>query len=130
MSAITGIHHVQITIPHHAVDAARSFYCGVLGLSEIEKPAALQSRGGFWLQVGDRQLHLGIESTAETRTATKAHVAYQVADLDGWRRRLAVEGVQVDESIPIPGFRRLEFRDPWGNRVEFIEALAGAIDPD
>ena len=64
---ILGIDHVQITVPADAVGAARTFYCGLLGLREIEKPEALQGRGGFWLQVGDRQVHVGIEDGVERR---------------------------------------------------------------
>src|SRR5262249_47270927 len=56
---IIGIDHVQITIPANAVAEARAFYCGLLGLREVEKPAALRGWGGFWLQAGDRQVHVG-----------------------------------------------------------------------
>jgi catechol 2,3-dioxygenase-like lactoylglutathione lyase family enzyme len=120
---ILGIDHVQITVPREAISAARAFYCGVLGLPEIEKPESLRKRGGFWLQVGDRQVHVGIEDGVN-RQATKAHIAYAVRDLAGWRQRLATAGVQALESVPIPGFDRFEFRDPFGNRVEFIESTA------
>src|SRR5262245_58702673 len=119
---ITGIDHVQITVPTNAVADARSFYCGLLGLREVEKPSALQERGGFWLQVGDRQLHVGIEDGVE-RQATKAHVAYAVTDLAYWRARLTGAGVEILEGIPIPGHARFEFRDPFGNRVELIKAV-------
>lgn len=44
---IRGIHHVQITIPRGAEETARTFYCGVLTLSEIEKPESLKGRGGL-----------------------------------------------------------------------------------
>jgi|AP12_2_1047962.scaffolds.fasta_scaffold458927_1 catechol 2,3-dioxygenase-like lactoylglutathione lyase family enzyme len=54
-----GIDHVQITVPPIVVAEARAFYCGPLGLREVEKPATLQGWGGFWLQVGDRQVHVG-----------------------------------------------------------------------
>lgn len=116
---IQAIHHVQITVAAADEAAARAFYCGVLGLPEIEKPDSLQGRGGFWLQVGDRQLHLGIEEGVE-RTRTKAHVAYQVDDLTAWRERLAAAGVPALQSVPIPGYDRFECRDPFGNRLEFI----------
>jgi catechol 2,3-dioxygenase-like lactoylglutathione lyase family enzyme len=119
---IIGIDHVQITVPASAVAEARAFYCGVLGLCEVEKPAALQERGGFWLQVGDRQVHVGIEEGV-VRQATKAHVAYAVADVAGWRARLATVGVEILDGIPIPGRGRFEFRDPFGNRVELIGAV-------
>ena len=118
---IIGIHHVQITVPVSAVAEARAFYCGTLGISEIEKPAALQERGGFWLQVGERQVHVGIEEGVK-RQATKAHVAYAVRSLAEWRARLAAAGVEILDGIPIPGCERFEFRDPFGNRIELIEA--------
>lgn len=119
---ILGIDHVQITVPPPAIAQARAFYCGLLGLPEIEKPEGLRKRGGFWLQVGDRQVHVGVEEGVD-RPATKAHVAYAVRDLAGWRERLAAAGVEVLEGVPIPGFDRFEFRDPFNNRVEFIEAM-------
>ena len=119
---ITGIDHVQITVPADAVAAARAFYCGLLGLRAVEKPAALQERGGFWLQVGDRQVHVGTEEGVE-RHRTKAHVAYAVTDLAAWRARLRAAGVAIRDGIPIPGYSRFEFRDPFGNRVELIESL-------
>ncbi len=117
---IIGIDHVQITVPIDAVADARAFYCGLLGLREVEKPATLQRRGGFWLQVGDRQVHVGTEESVE-RHATKAHVAYAVTDLAAWRSRLAAAGVEIVDGLPIPNYERFEFRDPFGNRVEFIE---------
>jgi catechol 2,3-dioxygenase-like lactoylglutathione lyase family enzyme len=117
---IAGIHHVQITIPPGCEEQARYFYCRVLGLAEVPKPANLVERGGLWLQVGDRQVHIGVEDGVD-RAGTKAHVAYEVQDLARWRSALAAAGIQVLESIPIPGYDRLEFRDPFGNRVEFIE---------
>ena len=117
---IRRVHHVQITIPVGAEEAGRAFYCGVLGLREIEKAASLKQRGGFWVQVGDQQLHIGIEDGID-RSASKAHVAYEVDDLAAWRKKLASAGVAITESIPIPGYDRLEFRDPLGNRIELIQ---------
>lgn len=119
---ISGIHHVQITIAPAEEAAARAFYCGALGLAEIEKPESLKGRGGFWVQAGDRQLHIGIEEGID-RFRTKAHVAYQVDDLAAWGKRLAAVGVVAVESVPIPGYERFECRDPFGNRLEFIQAL-------
>jgi catechol 2,3-dioxygenase-like lactoylglutathione lyase family enzyme len=118
--AIVGIDHVQITVPKGGEAAARAFYCGIMGLVEIEKPEALRARGGFWLQVGDPQVHVGIEEGVD-RKATKAHIAYQVTDLAKWRDRLEKAGVTIRDSVPIPGFDRFEFRDPFGNRVELIQ---------
>jgi len=120
---IEGLHHAQITIPIGTEEEGRRFYCGIMGLVEIEKPEALQHRGGFWLQVGDRQVHVGTEDGVE-RKASKAHLAYQVDDVTTWRSYLEQHGITVLESISIPGFARFEARDPFGNRFECIQPLA------
>jgi catechol 2,3-dioxygenase-like lactoylglutathione lyase family enzyme len=119
---ILSIHHVQITIPKGAEEAARDFYCRRLGLKEVPKPASLEGRGGFWLEVGDRQVHVGTEDNVDRHT-TKAHVAYLVDDLAGARKLLTEIGVEIVDGIPIPGYLRFEFRDPFGNRVEFLQAI-------
>jgi catechol 2,3-dioxygenase-like lactoylglutathione lyase family enzyme len=119
---ITSLHHAQITIPRGAEDAGRAFYCGIMGLAEIPKPVSLGQRGGFWLAVGGQSVHVGIEDGVD-RTRTKAHLAYAVTDLDHWRRVMIGCGIEILESVPIPGYARFEFRDPFGNRVEMIQPL-------
>jgi catechol 2,3-dioxygenase-like lactoylglutathione lyase family enzyme len=114
------VHHVQITVPKGAERAARDFYIDVLGLREIEKPASLLARGGFWLDGGDIDIHIGTEDGVDRR-ATKGHVSYEVSDVAAWRERIATLGLQIADSIPIPGYDRFEFRDPFGNRVELIQ---------
>ncbi len=116
------LHHVQITVKKNDVEQARAFYCGVLGLSEIAKPVSLEGRGGFWLECGGQEIHLGTEEGFD-RYSTKAHLAYQVEHLSVWRERLEHSGCVVLESIPVTGFERFETRDPFGNRLEFIERL-------
>ena len=117
---IKAAHHAQISIPIGAEDQARAFYCGVLGLTEIPKPESLAGRGGFWIELGNFQIHMGIENDID-RQKTKAHVAYLVVDLAAWRSRLLEAGIETINGIPIPGYDRFEFRDPFGNRVEFLE---------
>jgi catechol 2,3-dioxygenase-like lactoylglutathione lyase family enzyme len=117
---IIRVQHVQITIPKGEETAAREFYCGVLGLPEIPKPTSLQGRGGFWLEIGAFQVHVGTEDGFDRR-ATKAHLAYEVEDLEGWRKKLTETGVKILDGVPIPHYNRFEFRDPFGNRVEFLE---------
>lgn len=119
---IKAAHHAQISIPVGAEDEARDFYCGVLGLSEIPKPDALAGRGGFWLELGGFQIHFGVEGGVDRRK-TRGHLAYLVEDLDSWREKLIDAGCEVIEGIPIPGYDRFEFRDPFGNRVEFLEQM-------
>jgi catechol 2,3-dioxygenase-like lactoylglutathione lyase family enzyme len=117
---ILGVDHAQITIPTGAEARAREFYCGILGLHEIPKPENLKGRGGFWMQLPNLQVHLGTEDGFD-RTKTKAHVAYAVADLAAVRKLLVSRGVQPQDGLPMPGCDRFECRDPFGNRVEFIQ---------
>ncbi|MDM5309876.1 VOC family protein [Peribacillus frigoritolerans] len=119
---IKGLHHVQITIPKENEEKAKNFYCGILGLQEIEKPESLKGRGGFWLKVGDKDVHIGTEDDFD-RLKTKAHIAYEVEDISYWKNRLTKENIQILDGVPIPNFERFEFRDPFGNRVEMIQNL-------
>lgn len=119
------VHHTQISIPKGSEDEARAFYCGLLGLQEVPKPESLAGRGGFWLDIEGFQVHIGIEEENDRSRTTKAHVAYEVEDLEGWRLKLTENSINILEGISIPGCRRFEFRDPFGNRVEFLERSAG-----
>ena len=118
---ILGIHHVQISIPKDAEEQGIDFYCGILGFTRLEKPDSLKGRGGFWLKVGQHEVHVGTENGVN-RFNTKAHLAYQVEDLSNWKKTLELHDIKIITGIPIPGFKRFEFRDPFGNRVEMIQA--------
>jgi catechol 2,3-dioxygenase-like lactoylglutathione lyase family enzyme len=119
---ILGLHHAQITVPASMEAAAVQFYTEVLGLREIEKPDSLKDRGGTWFDLDGQQIHLAIEDGVNRR-ATKAHLAYLVGDLDYWRKRLIENEVSPIDSVPIPGYDRFEARDPFGNRIEFIQRI-------
>jgi len=41
---------------------------------------------------------------------------------------LKEHGIEILDSVPIPGYERFEFRDPFGNRVECIKPLTEAKD--
>ena len=119
---ILGLHHVHITIPKGAEEEGINFYCGILGLTKLEKPDSLKGRGGFWMKVGQQEVHVGTEDEVD-RLKTKAHLAYQVDDLSYWKEILKKHSINITNGIPIPGFERFEFRDPFGNRVEMIQAI-------
>lgn len=119
---VIGLHHVQITIPKGEEEKGKYFYCQVLGLKETEKPDSLKGRGGFWLQVGNREVHVGTEDGFD-RFTTKAHIAYQVENIEQWKKVLAEHHIEIFDSVPIPHFERFEFRDPFGNRVEMIQEI-------
>ena len=116
---ITHLDHIQIAAPPGCEEAAKEFYGAILGLREIEKPEALQSRGGCWFECGSQQLHVGVEQ--DFRPAKKAHPAFVAADLDELRRELLARGCKVVEDASIPEARRFFTDDPWGNRLEIVE---------
>ena len=119
----TRLNHVQLTIPAGAEGEAREFYGRLLGLEELEKPKALKGRGGLWFQIADVQLHLGVE---EARPRSKRHPAFEVEELERVREFLLGHGVEVKDEPTVPGYRRLSFFDPFGNRVELMEAAGDA----
>ncbi len=99
----------------------RAFYGGVLGLTEIEKPPALASRGGCWFRGHGIELHLGVEE--DFRPARKAHPGLLVRGIDYWAARLTAAGYPAAFDDDFPGMRRFYSEDPNGNRLEFLEPL-------
>jgi len=121
MPHIAGIDHVQVAIPPGADDAARAFYGGVLGLPETPKPAPLNASGGVWFVTGSTQLHIG--GQAGFVPAKKAHPAFIVQEFDDYCALLRQCGVLVREEPQVAGRRRASIEDPFGNRIELIEAV-------
>ncbi len=117
---LVAIDHVQLAMPPRAEDEADAFYGGLLGLDRQEKPPALAARGGCWFSNGAVALHLGVE--ANFRPAQKAHPAVVVSGLDALCSVLAGAGHAVRFDDEIPGVRRCYVDDPFGNRIELIEA--------
>jgi catechol 2,3-dioxygenase-like lactoylglutathione lyase family enzyme len=116
-----GLHHAQLAMPRGQEAAARSFFVGVLGMAEIDKPPVLAARGGAWFRAGGLELHLGVED--EFQPARKAHPGILMTDLDDVVRRLREAGQDVTWDADFPGFRRIYAHDPFGNRLEFLEPV-------
>ncbi|MBO0705466.1 MAG: glyoxalase [Candidatus Dormibacteraeota bacterium] len=116
---IESLHHVQLAVPPGSEPRLRAFYCDLLGLTEVPKPASLAPRGGLWVRGPAVQLHLGVEE--EFRPARKAHPALLVRDLDGLAERLRGAGYDVRADDLLPGYRRFYVSDPVGNRLELLE---------
>lgn len=118
---IRAINHVQVTVPPFLEKASIAFYRDLLGLTEVEKPEPLKSRGGAWFQIGASQLHVSLEGDADG-TKSKRHVCYEVENLDEARAHLRAQGLVItDEATEPNGLRRFFVRDPAGNRVEIGE---------
>jgi catechol 2,3-dioxygenase-like lactoylglutathione lyase family enzyme len=119
-TVIEGIDHVQLAAPPGCEDAARRFFGELLGLEEIEKPEPLKGRGGVWFRVGTQQLHVGVEP--DFSPARKAHPAFSVSGYDELQSRLRAAHTTLTDDDSIPGLRRCYVADPWGNRIELLDA--------
>ncbi|MGC8474127.1 MAG: glyoxalase [Candidatus Dormibacteria bacterium] len=98
---------------------ARRFYHGLLGLTEVEKPPVLRTRGGAWFRGPSLEVHLGVEQ--EFQAARKAHPGIVTSNLNELAGKLTAGGVEVSWDSDFPGFRRFYAHDPFGNRLEFLE---------
>jgi catechol 2,3-dioxygenase-like lactoylglutathione lyase family enzyme len=119
--AFQRLHHVQLAIPPGGEEVAREFYRDALGMRELEKPSALQARGGCWFRAGDVEVHLGVEE--DFTPAKKAHPGVLVADLDTLAAKLLAVGRPVQWDEDFPGHRRFYSTDGHGNRLEFLQSM-------
>jgi catechol 2,3-dioxygenase-like lactoylglutathione lyase family enzyme len=122
---VLGIDHVQLAMPRGGEEEARAFYAGVLGLREVAKPAALRDRGGCWFAAPGVALHLGVD--ANFVAAGKAHPALVVWDLRAAREALTSHGVAIVEDDADIGVARCYVSDPFGNRLELVDARDAAF---
>ncbi|KIL43381.1 glyoxalase [Jeotgalibacillus alimentarius] len=114
-----GIDHVQLTAPAGSEDEARRFYIDLLGLKETPKPVNLRGNGGCWFLCGNQEIHIGREEPYTP--PRKAHPAFVVKNLEQLRIRLTEENITIQEEQPIEGRTRFFVRDPFGNKLEFLE---------
>jgi catechol 2,3-dioxygenase-like lactoylglutathione lyase family enzyme len=119
---ILSLDHVQIAIPAGGEDSARSFYVGILGFTEHQKPAALAGRNSIWFIAGPVNLHLGIEADSDFHAARRAHPAFTVDNLDEIIAACQLAGLPTRTDKPIGNFRRTHVFDPFGNRIELMES--------
>jgi predicted enzyme related to lactoylglutathione lyase len=100
-----GINHVALEVGN--VEEALDFYGKLFDL-ELRG----RSAGMAFVDFGDQFLALS-EGRRGPRDEHR-HFGLVVDDREGLRRSLEVLGVEI-----LPG-RGLEFRDPWGNRVQIV----------
>lgn len=112
--------HFHVCVPPERLEEAKVFYTKVLGLELIARPDHLFSSAGYWLNIGDVQLHIGVEPALPRSIR---HTAIEVADVDAARKHLEANDVEIVEEPVIPGRRRFAFIDPFGNRMELLQLI-------
>ena len=123
---ITAVDHVQLAMPPGGEDLAVRFYEGILGIPRIPKPPNLAGRGGCWFESRTVKVHLGVE--VGFIAARKAHPGLLVDDLARLVGELERAGHRVVTDEPLEGYGRAYVDDPFGNRVELLEAIGQTAD--
>lgn len=102
---LIGINHVALEVGD--IDDALAFYGQFF---EFE----LRGRGErmAFIDLGDQ--FLALSAVDEPTRDDERHFGLVVDDRDGLRARLEAAGVEIVTE------RRLDFLDPWGNRVEIV----------
>ncbi len=122
------LQHVQLAIPAASESVARRFWVDVLGFEEVPKPEPMAGRGGLWVRRDAVEIHLGVEDPF--RPARKAHPALAVDDFEATLARLAAAGHDAQPDHAFSGMRRAHTSDPFGNRIEILDAAGRVASPN
>ena len=102
------IHHIALRV--RDLEAAREFYCGLLGLQEMKRDGSRS----VWLRAGDTVLMLERTLRGKGPDSGSGHVlALAAEDLELWEEKLSAAGVPIEDRTP----HTLFVRDPDGHRV-------------
>ncbi len=99
-----GINHVVLEVGD--LDAALEFYGAIFDFTLRGK-----SEHNAFIDLGDQFIQLSLGKTQEADS--KRHFGFVVDDREPVHRALKELGVE-------PLDRRLNFREPWGNRIEVV----------
>ncbi len=112
--------HIHICVVPERLYEAKQFYMEVIGLELIDRPDKLFSSEGYWFNIGDIQLHIGVEAST---IKTIRHTAFAVNNIGAARKQLNNYAVEIIEEPHIPGRKRFAFIDPFGNRMELLQLI-------
>lgn len=136
---ITGLHHINITIPDDTLELAKNFYAGTLGLTLRPVPAA-QVHEIIWLDIGSsgQQVHISLPKyVGDTAPPDSSrHPCFKVGSLEALielQKRIYSHWLRGGDDAPLSADavgetsgpttkeypRRFFARDFAGNRLEF-----------
>jgi glyoxylase I family protein len=123
-ATVSGYSHVAISVTD--LDAARDFYCEVLGFEVLPRPDF--GFPGLWLRVGSLQLHLAVADEPVSPGPGFPHFALYVPtdEFDSTIESMRSAGVKmlgqpssrVDFGTPV---RAAFVTDPSGNVIELTD---------
>jgi glyoxylase I family protein len=121
---VAGYSHVAVSVTD--LDAARDFYCDVLGFEELPRPDF--GFPGLWLRVGELQLHLGVVDEAPAPGPGFPHFALYVPseEFDATIEAVRAAGVKMlgepSTRVDFGKTVRAAFvTDPSGNAIELTD---------
>lgn len=121
---ILNIHHSSVIVSN--TQESLKFYCGILGLKQLERPNFPYD--GAWLDLGAQQVHLLELPNPDATTGRPEHggkdrhIAFHVLNLDLVKESL--DAGTVLYTMSVSGRKALFCRDIDGNALEFIEKPA------
>ena len=124
---LRSLQHVSTPFPAGEQATIRTFYGGVLGLTEIASPASLAHLELVWFSAG-----LGLELhffPGDTDPHAARHFCLDVDDLEETRRQLELAGLRPYDETTIPNRPRFFVRDPIGNLIEFTSIQGYDFEP-
>lgn len=128
------LHHISLVSKN--LDASADFYCVVIGLTEVERPAF--PIAGRWLRSGTVELHLidrpdGTFRTTRDIDHNDVHFAIRVPDFEGEVARLKLLGYEEEQGAAghkvlrinrsgKAGYPQIYLTDPDGHVIEINSA--------
>lgn len=128
------IDHVTIVVSN--LDRSRDFYVGLLGMTEVPRPAF--SFAGLWFQAGATLLHLieqhdqsGLAGTDEARSGNSRchHFAFEVDDANAAAAHLQDLGIGLvsEPKLRPDGAVQMFLEDPDGHLVELCTSTVSEV---
>lgn len=114
------VDHIHIAVPPERLEEAKDFYANIIGLELTDRPDYLFNSAGYWFNIADVQLHVGVESAMPVSTR---HTAFEIEDVAAALEQLK-DKVEILPEPKIPGRIRFAFHDPFGNRIELLQYIA------
>ncbi|WLD92454.1 VOC family protein [Alkalihalobacillus sp. AL-G] len=116
------VHHVSLEIKE--LGRARAFYENLLGLTVSPQRPDFDFEG-VWYQIGDTQLHLIVNDSANVDTkptlnSRSAHFAIRVTAIAELIERFENQGIPyLNKPASKTGWHQVFVQDPDGNIIEF-----------
>lgn len=122
MAGVLRLQHTSIPMPSDGREAARRFFGGALGMSEVTPPSSLDVERLVWFKAGDDgdEIHLFVDEEISRRSSAQ-HLCLEVDDIRTYRERLGSHGVAIEETQAIHNRPRFFVHDPFGNLIEITQ---------